>query len=89
MKAESIKEVFNYRGNERTFVQSNPITFPGVNCTRRILHSPSGPKHEHGRSLSSIAHPKIERRRRMDGKNEEDEDEDDECEEDKDEDEVG
>ena len=46
VKAEGIKEVFNsHRGNERTFVQSDPITFPGVNAPEGLLHSPSGPKH--------------------------------------------
>ena len=33
------------RSNERTFVQSNPITFPGVNAPEGLLHSRSGPKH--------------------------------------------
>ena len=46
VKTEGIKEVFNsHRGNERTFVQSDPITFPGVNALEGLLHSPSGPKH--------------------------------------------
>ena len=46
VKAEGIKEVFNsHRSNERTFVQSNPITFPGVNAPEGSFHSPSGPKH--------------------------------------------
>ena len=45
VKAEGIEEVFNsHRSNERTFVQSNPIAFPGINAPEGLFHSPCGPK---------------------------------------------
>ena len=45
VKAEGIEEVFNsHRSNERTFVQSNPITFPGIKAPEGLFHSPCGPK---------------------------------------------
>ena len=45
VKAEGIEEVFNSnRSNERTFVQLNPITFPGIHAAEGLFHSPCGPK---------------------------------------------
>ena len=45
VKAEGIKEVFNsHRSHIRTFVQPNPIAFPGINAPEGLFYSPCGPK---------------------------------------------
>ena len=45
VKAEGIEEVFNSnRSNETTFVQLNPITFPGIYALEGVFRSPYGPQ---------------------------------------------
>ena len=54
VQAEGIKKVLNSnRGNETTFVQLNPISFPGIKTPKGMILSPYGPENV-ARQLSAI-----------------------------------
>ena len=53
-KAEGIEEVLNSnRGNETTFVQLNPISFPGIKTPKGMILRPYGPKNV-ARQVSAV-----------------------------------